>query len=190
MAQLPLYYKNSKPTGPTSTTKRWKEYYLLVITIVGFVILIAGVLWFVPGIEEGRSYDRAYDSFTGPDAVEAIHSTKSGPGGKDNNNYDQNILKKDIGHDVDPQQSKLEEKVIPVPGRGRPNNIEGGQYQDEASRDEDEVHEDDVSDDHRTAAVSKESMSENAQIEAKNPAAIVEDEETRERREKVVEVSG
>ncbi len=94
MAQLPLYYKNSKATGPKSTTKRWKEYYLLVITIVGFIILIAGVVWFVPGMEEDKSYNRAYDSFT---ALGDIKVTKT--------------------LDVDdPSGQKLEEKVsLPEP---------------------------------------------------------------------------
>lgn len=198
MAQLPLYYKNSKPTAPISTTKRWKEYYLLVITIVGFVILIAGVLWFVPGMEEDRSYDRAYDSFTGSDAVEVehmkpIHPTRPGPGGKDSDINSQDILKRDtnFGHDLDPRQRKLEEEVVPVPGRGRPNNIEGGQYlsrEDEAPREKDEV-QNDMSDDQRTAAVSKELVSDNAQIESNHRPAVVEDEETREKREKVIEVS-
>jgi len=32
---------------------------------VAFIILIAGVLWFVPDVEVNLSYDRAYDSFTG-----------------------------------------------------------------------------------------------------------------------------
>ena len=43
MAQLPLYYKNSKPTGPPPS-KKWKEYYLIGILFVAFIILIAGVL--------------------------------------------------------------------------------------------------------------------------------------------------
>ena len=64
MAQLPLYYKNSKPTGPPPS-KKWKEYYLIGILFVAFIILIAGVLWFVPDVEVNLSYDRAYDSFTG-----------------------------------------------------------------------------------------------------------------------------
>lgn len=51
MAQLPLYYKNGKPVGPP-TPRRWKEVYLLFIVFVGFIIMIAGVLWFVPPVED------------------------------------------------------------------------------------------------------------------------------------------
>ena len=66
MAQLPLYYKNSKPTGPSQyASKKWKEYYLIGILFVAFIVLIAGVLWFVPDTEVYQSFDRAYNSFTG-----------------------------------------------------------------------------------------------------------------------------
>lgn len=65
MAQLPLYYKNSKPTGPAQyASKKWKEYYLVGILFVAFVVLIAGVLWFVPDTEVYQSFDRAYSSFS------------------------------------------------------------------------------------------------------------------------------
>ena len=63
--QLPLYHKNSKVVGAGITIKRWKEYYLLVVTLFGFLMLYAGVLWFVPSVEVHDSYGRAYSSFTG-----------------------------------------------------------------------------------------------------------------------------
>ena len=131
---LPIYYKNSKLVGPQSTKKKWKEYYLLVCTVVGFVILIAGVLWFVPSIEEDKSYSRAYSSFTGPSLL-GVTDTSQEP--KINARPDRpsplpgdNVLRRsvDVGHEIDPRQRKLEEErrePIPVPGRGRPNTIEG-----------------------------------------------------------------
>ena len=65
MAQLPLYYKNSKPTGPAQyASKKWKEYYLIGIVFVAFVVLIAGILWFVPDTEVFQNFDRAYSSFS------------------------------------------------------------------------------------------------------------------------------
>lgn len=62
--QLPLYHKNSKAV--VTTKKRWKDYYLLVVTLFGFLMLYAGVLWFVPSVEVDDSYGKAYSSFTGP----------------------------------------------------------------------------------------------------------------------------
>jgi len=64
MAQLPLYYKNLKRTG-SPPSKQWKEYYLMVILFVAFIILIPGVLWFLPDVEVNLSYDKVYDHFTG-----------------------------------------------------------------------------------------------------------------------------
>lgn len=61
--QLPLYYKNSKLIGPAKT--KWSEYYLLVVTLFGFLMLFGGVLWFLPSIEENDSYTKAYGGFTG-----------------------------------------------------------------------------------------------------------------------------
>lgn len=61
--QLPLYYKNSKLVGPAKT--KWSEYYLLVVTLFGFLMLFGGVLWFLPSIEENDSYTKAYGGFTG-----------------------------------------------------------------------------------------------------------------------------
>ncbi len=65
MAQLPLYYKNSKAVGPglTSTGKRWKENYLFLLILVAFVILLVGNLWFVPPVEEEKGYERVYNEF-------------------------------------------------------------------------------------------------------------------------------
>ncbi len=64
--QLPLYYKNSKPIGPGVPKKRWKEYYLLVVTLFGFLMLYAGVLWYVPSVEEGDHLANVYSRFAGP----------------------------------------------------------------------------------------------------------------------------
>ncbi len=61
--QLPLYYKNSRTGGPSST-RRWTEYYLLIVTVFGFLMLFAGVLWFVPSVESVNSYPDAYHEFT------------------------------------------------------------------------------------------------------------------------------
>jgi hypothetical protein len=69
--QLPLYYKNSKLVGPSSTkTKtKWSEYYLLVVTLFGFLMLFAGVLWFLPSVDESDGYTKAYDVFTGTEST-------------------------------------------------------------------------------------------------------------------------
>ena len=66
--QLPLYHKNSKVVLSGTTKSRWKEYYLLVVTLFGFLMLYAGVLWFVPSVEVDDGYGKAYSSFTGPGA--------------------------------------------------------------------------------------------------------------------------
>lgn len=131
---LPIYYKNSKLVVAQSPKKKWKEYYLLVCTIAGFIILIAGVLWFVPSVEEDKSYYRAYNSFTGPSFVGITDSSSepeiiANPDKPSPLPVDA-ILKREAennGHEVDPRQRKLEEnKQEPVPGRGRPNDIEDG----------------------------------------------------------------
>ena len=131
---LPIYYKNSKLVVAQSPKKKWKEYYLLVCTIVGFIILIAGVLWFVPSIEEDKSYYRAYNSFTGPSFV-GITDSSSEPEIIANPDKPSplpvnDVLKREVennGPEIDPRQRKLEEnRQEPIPGRGRPNDIEGG----------------------------------------------------------------
>ncbi len=65
MAQLPLYYKNSKPVGHgvSAPSKRWKENYLFLLILVAFVILIVGNLWFVPPTEEEDGYEKVYNEF-------------------------------------------------------------------------------------------------------------------------------
>lgn len=66
MASLPLYYKNSKPVGLPSASKSWKDNYLLVVVLVGFLILIAGTFWFLPPLEDkDADYERTYGRFTG-----------------------------------------------------------------------------------------------------------------------------
>ena len=63
---LPLYYKNSKPTGLSGPTKSWKDNYLLVVVFVGFLILIAGTFWFLPPLEDkDADYEKTYGRFTG-----------------------------------------------------------------------------------------------------------------------------
>ena len=64
---LPLYYKNSKPTGLSSGPgKSWKDNYLLVVVLVAFVILIAGTFWFLPPLDDKDSdYEKTYGRFTG-----------------------------------------------------------------------------------------------------------------------------
>ena len=63
---LPLYYRNSKPTGLPGPTKSWKDNYLLVVVFVGFIILIAGTFWFLPPLEDkDADYEKTYGRFTG-----------------------------------------------------------------------------------------------------------------------------
>ena len=70
MASLPLYYKNSKPVGLPVSAKTWKDNYLLVIVLVGFMVLIAGTFWFLPPVEDKDSdYERTYGRFTGNPAA-------------------------------------------------------------------------------------------------------------------------
>lgn len=68
---LPLYYKNSKPTGLSAGPgKSWKDNYLLVVVFVGFVILIAGTFWFLPPLDDKDSdYEKTYGRFTGNAAI-------------------------------------------------------------------------------------------------------------------------
>ena len=61
--QLPLYYKNSKLVGPGSPRKRWKEYYLLVVLLFGFLMLYVGI-GVLPDVEEVNE-----SIFTGPSIV-------------------------------------------------------------------------------------------------------------------------
>ena len=63
---LPLYYKNSKPTGLPGPAKSWKDNYLLVVVLVAFLILIAGTFWFLPPLgDKDADYERTYGRFTG-----------------------------------------------------------------------------------------------------------------------------
>lgn len=67
---LPLYYKNSKPTGLSGPAKSWKDNYLLVVVFVGFIILIAGTFWFLPPLEDkDADYEKTYGRFTGNPAA-------------------------------------------------------------------------------------------------------------------------
>lgn len=206
---LPIYYKNSKLVVAQSPKKKWKEYYLLVCTVVGFIILIAGVLWFVPSIEEDKSYYRAYNSFTGP----GITDSSSEPEINANSNPDkssplpiENVLKREAennGPGIDPRQRKLEEnKQEPVPGRGRPNDVEDGvpvkeEGENHQREPQEEVHVDKVEerneveggnavgDDQKEedGGVEKEAREEEGEEKQK------EDPVTTQRREKIVEVS-
>ena len=65
-SQLPLYYKNSKAVGPGVPKKRWKEYYLLVVLLFGFVMLYAGV-WYVPSVNEGETILRREGQYRLPE---------------------------------------------------------------------------------------------------------------------------
>ena len=193
---LPIYYKNSKLVVTQSPKKKWKEYYLLVCTIVGFIILIAGVLWFVPSIEEDKSYYRAYSSFTGPLFVTDASSEpeivanpeKPSPLPVDN------VLKREAensGPEIDPRKRKLEEnRPEPVPGRGRPNSIEGGapavvqegdNLQKEVER-EGNVKDGDANQEEDDRGVGKEAGEEEGDEKQE------EDPVTKQRREKIVEV--
>ena len=181
MAQLPLYYKNSKPTGPRTSTKKWKEYYLLVITIVGFIILIAGVLWFVPGLEEDKSYIKAYDSFTALGSIDVTN-----PNLKPTPKQQDIVLDRNPDFGQDPRSRKLEQEGIPVPGRGRPNYIEKNTKEETPVRER--VNNDAAAANHNEGEVLDTNRDNIAQVES-NPGGGTEDEETRKRREKVVDVS-
>lgn len=203
---LPIYYKNSKLVVAQSPKKKWKEYYLLVCTVVGFIILIAGVLWFVPSIEEDKSYYRAYNSFTGPSFI-GITDSSSEPEiianpDKPSPLPADGVLKREAENnrpEIDPRQRKLEEnRPEPVPGRGRPNDIEGGAApvereggdhqgdpQEEVDRAEGNDAEDgDVGQEKEDGGVGKEAGEEEGE-EKQNEE---EDPVTKQRREKIVEV--
>jgi len=87
-SQLPLYYKNSKAVGPGVPKKRWKEYYLLVVLLFGFVMLYAGV-WYVPSVSEGEAIIRregqyrlpeeSTDSLSEPLVPPAVNASKFKP---------------------------------------------------------------------------------------------------------------
>ena len=52
--------------GLPSASKSWKDNYLLVVVLVGFLILIAGTFWFLPPLEDkDADYERTYGRFTG-----------------------------------------------------------------------------------------------------------------------------
>lgn len=193
---LPIYYKNSKLVISQGSKKRWKEYYLLVCTVVGFVILIAGVLWFVPSVEEDKSYNRAYYSFTGPSVSDA--SQEPGVIDRPNPVSEESLLKLDVdkGPDLDPRKRKLEQdspgeerhEPIPVPGRGRPNNIEGVDEKEEVKREENAVEIE--GDDNNNSDVDQEGEKEgdDQEVEVEGEKREEEDPVTKERREKIVEV--
>ena len=65
MAQLPLFYKNGKAVGPGGSVKRWKDVYLLVIILVAFMVILSGIVWFVPIPEEGVTYEETAARFEG-----------------------------------------------------------------------------------------------------------------------------
>lgn len=212
---LPIYYKNSKLVGPQSSKKRWKEYYLLVCTVVGFVILIAGVLWFVPSIEEDKSYNRAYNSFTGPSLM-GVTDTSQEPEIKPRPERpsalpEDNLLRRSVdNHDndpeIDPRLRKLEEQreppPIPVPGRGRPNNIEvpeqekkleaGAQEKNGGDEREHERNSEEHGGDKEgnvgTQRVESEGVDRTVQSEEQDKQKEEEDPITKQRREKIVEV--
>lgn len=74
--QLPLYYKNSKVVGPGSTKTKWSEYYLLVVTLFGFLMLFGGILWFLPSLGEDH-YGQVYSSFAGTSTTFGSSETES-----------------------------------------------------------------------------------------------------------------
>ena len=68
---LPLYYKNSRPTGLSAGPgKSWKDNYLLLVVFMGFVVLIAGTFWFLPPLDDKDSdYEKTYGRFAGNAAI-------------------------------------------------------------------------------------------------------------------------
>ena len=40
-----------------------------MVTLFGFLILFAGILWFLPNVDEGDGYTKAYDGFTGTEST-------------------------------------------------------------------------------------------------------------------------
>lgn len=209
---LPIYYKNSKLVGPQTSKKRWKEYYLLVCTVVGFIILIAGVLWFVPSIEEDKSYSRAYNSFTGPSLMGVTDTSQEpeiNPRPERPSALSKDNLLKRGGPEIDPRQRKLEEErqspIVVVPGRGRPNNIEGravpeqevkqrGDTQGVNGGDERESERDSVKQGGEkqgpvgTQTVESEEVNKATGQEEEGKQKEEEDPVTKQRREKIVEV--
>ena len=45
--------------------KRWKDVYLLVIILVAFMVILSGIVWFVPIPEEGVTYEETAARFEG-----------------------------------------------------------------------------------------------------------------------------
>lgn len=199
---LPIYYKNSKLVVAQTPKKKWKEYYLLVCTVVGFIILIAGVLWFVPSIEEDKSYYRAYNSFTGPSIV-GITDSSSEPEIIANPDKPSplpvdDVLKREAennGPEIDPRQRKLEEnkqEPVHIEGRAEPVKEEGGDHQGDPHQEVDRAEENDAKDGNvgedgqgkEDGGVGKEAGEEEAEEKQKEE----EDPVTKQRREKIVEV--
>ena len=204
--QLPYYYNNGKPVGLDLRKKTWKEYYLLAVIFVGFIILIAGVLWFVPNVEEDNSYEKTYYAFTG--SIISINGGVTGaisPSSKPEPDVAAiNEGKVGLENVKLPQRELTQERnsppaPLPVPEKGRLNHIEGIRVSDSATQvpvvdprvnGDNVVEEDKVS----TQEGNKDGgrgndVDDNMREENEVKEIMEEDETVRERREKVIEVS-
>lgn len=132
---LPLYYKNSKPTGLSGPAKSWKDNYLLVVVLVGFLILIAGTFWFLPPLgDKDGDYEKTYGRFMGNPAsyitdvvipseptLEPPEATGKAEGG--NGEVGERRLTEEGGRKnagMEPNEPKVEEPVrLEEKGRGQ-----------------------------------------------------------------------
>ena len=117
MAQLPLYYKNSKPTGPSGSTggKKWKENYLFLLILVAFIILVVGNLWFVPSVEQEEGYEKVYNEFN-PTVITNSYVMPSEPTLLPSSQNEQNQTPQDTVETVKPSSyiaASNQEKSIP-----------------------------------------------------------------------------
>ena len=80
--QLPLYYKNHRPTGPVGKSQiRCKEFQLIVVLLLTFVLVWLGLVTYMPEVgEPSTQFDDAYRQFTGyPDPRRQLGTTDLTP---------------------------------------------------------------------------------------------------------------
>ena len=80
--QLPLYYKNHRPTGPVGKSQiRCKEFQLIVVLLLTFVLVWVGLVTYMPEVgEPSTQFDDAYRQFTGyPDSRRQLRTTDLTP---------------------------------------------------------------------------------------------------------------
>lgn len=80
--QLPLFYKNQRPTGPGGKSQvRCREFQLVVVLLLTFVLVWVGLVSYMPEVgEPSTQFDDAYRQFTGyPDSRKELGSTDFTP---------------------------------------------------------------------------------------------------------------